>query len=291
MTEAYVVTVGRNHVWVLLDGEHDPRTAELRKTQTREMLVPGDRVETVLRDDGSAFVLHRRERRSVVERTTPGGRHKTLAANIDTVLIAAAFAEPLPNLVMIDEVLAFAQARALDAALLWSKADMVDDVERERLLALYRDIGYPVFEVDARVGYGVTAIEAALQGRITLVLGASGVGKSTLFAALGGISTTGAVSEKTGRGRQTTTAGRLHRLADGVLIDSPGIGEFALEGEEPENVALLWREFAPFLGGCRFIDCRHDREPSCTLRAAVEAGLIAPSRWQSYRRVVERLQR
>lgn len=286
---ARVLSVGRNHVWIAFDNEAAPRTAELRKTKAREMLVPGDRVYAERRDDGSAFVRERLERTSALERHTPGGRKKIMAANINTVLVAAAFDRPTLNMPMLDELIAFGELHNLEATLVFSKADLVSTEAAAAVTTTYRDLGYAVFVVDARTGSGVPELSAYLAERETLIIGSSGVGKSTLFAALGGEAVIGEVSERTGQGRQTTSSGRLHRFTAGTLIDSPGIGEFSLEGVEPAEVATLWRELRALLGNCRFLDCRHLEEPDCKLLAAVSAGKVAPSRHMSYRRAYARL--
>jgi ribosome biogenesis GTPase len=119
------------------------------------------------------------------------------------------------------------------------------------------------------------------------LIGQSGVGKSSLFQALGGDADVGDVS-KTGRGKQTTTAGRLHRFAAGFLIDSPGVGEFELRDLSAAEIARGFVEFAPLLGSCRFSDCVHRSEPGCAVLAAVAAGTIAGSRYDSYRAILER---
>ncbi len=134
---------------------------------------------------------------------------------------------------------------------------------------------------------GVAAVAHALEGAHTLLIGQSGVGKSSLFRALGGSGAIGDVSHS-GRGSQTTTTGRLHRFAAGFLIDSPGIGEFVLTGCTAAEVARGFVEFAPYLGRCRFGDCRHRTEPVCAVRQAVTEGLIAAGRYASYLAITER---
>jgi ribosome biogenesis GTPase len=253
------------------------------------MLVPGDRVQAESRPDGSAYIVSRDERTSRLERLTPGGRRKTMAANIDMLLIALAFAQPPPSLPMVDELIAFGEEQNLKVALVFSKADCVHAAFADDLRERYRSIGYPAYTVDARHSEGVAELLAGLQGHETLIIGASGVGKSTLFAAIGGKAVIGDVSERTGRGKQTTSSGRLHRLESGTLIDSPGIGEFSLEAIHPDHLAQLWIELRDLVGNCRFKDCRHSAEPDCTLRAAVSEGKIHPTRWASYRRAFDRL--
>jgi ribosome biogenesis GTPase len=156
------------------------------------------------------------------------------------------------------------------------------------VLERYTAIGYTAIAVNPKSGAAVPAVRDELAGRQTLLIGQSGVGKSSLFAALGGEADVGDVS-KIGRGKQTTTAGRLHRFTPGgFLIDSPGVGEFELRGCTPAEIALGFVEFAPLLQTCRFGDCTHHSEPGCSVRAAVDAGAIAASRYASYVAMIER---
>lgn len=121
------------------------------------------------------------------------------------------------------------------------------------------------------------------------MLGQSGVGKSSLFKALGADrgARVGEVNERTGRGRQTTTSSRLAYLGHGFLIDTPGVREFSLAGLDGAELAGCFRDLARYIGRCRFPDCRHLEEPDCAVKAAVEAGEIAAVRYASYRRAVE----
>ncbi len=287
---ARVISIARNHIWLLFEDESVPCSAELRKTQAREMLVPGDWVYAEQQSNGAAFVRERLARTSVLERHTPAGRKKLMAANITTLAIAAAFDRPTLNLTMIDELIAFSELHELEALLIFTKADLVSADTVRELTELYRRLGYAVTTLDARKGEGVGALAQQLDHRETLIVGASGVGKSTLFSALGGTASIGAVSERSGQGRQTTSSGRLHRFANGSCIDSPGIGEFSLAGVDYTELATLWRELRPLLGHCRFLDCRHRDEPACALRAARDTGDIAPSRYLSYQRAYLRLE-
>jgi ribosome biogenesis GTPase len=148
-------------------------------------------------------------------------------------------------------------------------------------------LGYDTLVLNPKAGQGIDELERRIAARHTLLIGQSGVGKSSIFRALGGRSVVGDVS-KIGRGRQTTSAGRLHRFPDGFLIDSPGVSDFELHGMTPAEVSHGFVEFRPLLGTCRFTDCVHLSEPDCAVRAAVAAGTIAASRYASYRAILER---
>ncbi len=284
---ARVVSVGRNAAWICFEDEDVLRLAQLRKHVERVALVPGDLVlATPLGDE--RVVVERREPRSfALERTTGGGRTTTMAANIDGIAIVAALARPALHLAMIDELLAFAEIYDIVARLIFTKADIASEVDVPAVLALYASLEYVALVANPKGRTGIAQVERVLAGHRTLLIGQSGVGKSSLFAALGGTADVGHVS-KTGRGKQTTTTGRLHRFADGFLIDSPGVGEFELRDASPAELALGFREFAPLRGACRFGDCVHRGEPGCAVAAAVEAGTIAPSRFRSYRAMLDR---
>jgi ribosome biogenesis GTPase len=283
---ARVLSVGRNAAWVAFDGEHELRVAEIPKRLERLHLVPGDLVVAKALDDGRAVVESREERSFALERTTAGGRRKTMAANVDTIAIVAAFERPPLHPAMVDELLAFAELHGLRAVLLFTKPDLAGAARVEGVLSLYRGIGYRALALNPKEG-SVDAAVAELEGRHTLLIGQSGVGKSSLFRALGGDSVVGEVS-KIGRGRQTTTSARLHRFSDGFLIDSPGVGDFEVHGRPWSETASGFVEFASLAGTCRFRDCSHRNEPDCAVKAAVREGRIARSRYDSYRTIVDR---
>jgi len=285
---ARVVSVGRNAAWIAFEDEAELRLASFRKTNERSMLVPGDLVRATALDDERVVVDGREPRSFTLERTTAGGRTKTMAANIDGIAIVAAFARPSLHVAMIDELLAFAEIHGIEARLILTKSDIAQTPDFvTRTVALYRNLGYGTYLANPKAGDGVDALRVALAGRQTLLIGQSGVGKSSLFRALGGDADVGDVS-KTGRGKQTTTAGRLHRFPLGFLIDSPGVGEFELRDLSAAEIARGFVEFAPLLGTCRFSDCVHRSEPGCAVLAGVASGAIAESRYESYRAILER---
>jgi ribosome biogenesis GTPase len=282
-----VVSVGRNAVWLAFEDEDRLRVASLRKSLERLALVPGDLVLARQVDEEHVLVERREPRAFALERHTAGGRRKTMAANVDGIAIVSALAEPPPHLGMIDELLAFAAIEGIGARIVFTKPDLAGPEFRTVTTALYRQLGYVVLVVNPKAGEGIAAFASELAGHRTLLIGQSGVGKSSLFRALGGRAEIGELS-KSGRGRQTTSAGRLHRFAEGFLIDSPGVGEFELHEAGSALIATGFREFAADRAGCRFSDCTHRDEPGCTIRAAVEGGTIAASRYASYRSIVAR---
>ena len=251
------------------------------------MLAPGDRVDVRPLEDGSVVVDRAHERTFTLERRTARGRTKTMAANVDTLAIVAAMVDPPIRLSMIDQLIAFAELAQRRVILVLTKVDLAGAEDATSLLALYRGLGYTALILQPKRGEGVDEFRAALGSAHSLLVGQSGVGKSSIFRALGGATEIGEVSRH-GRGRQTTTAARLLRLDDGFLIDSPGVGAFELGDVPAGQLAEAFVEFAAFVPQCRFRDCAHVAEPGCAVRDASQVGGIAASRYESYRLILAR---
>jgi len=279
---ARVVAVGRNAAWVVPLGASEPLLANFRKTQARTVLAPGDVVRIRALEDERVIVEGVEPRSFALVRTTAGGRTKTMAANVETLAITVALTDPPPSLPMIDGLIAFAVQHGVQAALFLTKADLAGSAPARALAAIYEPLDVPTLVVQPRSGEGIDALRAFLAGRHALLVGNSGVGKSSIFRALGGVAAIGDLT-RFGRGRQTTTSARLFQTADGFLIDSPGIGEFTLDPLPAVELAHLFVELREPATHCRFHDCRHLAEPDCAVIAAVAAGAIAASRYASYR--------
>jgi len=197
----------------------------------------------------------------------------------------AALTDPPIRLALIDRLVAFAVLHDLDPALILTKPDLAGEAAADAVAGIYRRIGVAVLVLQPKVGRGIAELRALIASRAAMLIGQSGVGKSSIFRALGGVAAVGDVS-RFGRGRQTTTSARLFRMGDGFLIDSPGIGEFTLDPMPAIELAALFVEMGEPARLCRFTDCRHVSEPGCAVRAAVDAGSIAPSRYESYREIL-----
>jgi ribosome biogenesis GTPase / thiamine phosphate phosphatase len=249
------------------------------------MLVPGDLVDASRIADDRVVVDTILPRSFALIRRTGGGRTKTMAANVDTVAIVAALVDPPLHLTMIDGLIAFALQHDVEPLLLLTKADLAGEEAAARIAALYRSVEVPTILLNPKTGRGLDDLRAQLAARSALLVGNSGVGKSSIFRELGGIAVVGDISRH-GRGRQTTTSARLVRLGTGFLIDSPGIGEFELDPMPPSELGWLFLEMREPARACRFADCRHLTEPDCGVRAAVADGRIAPSRYASYKEIV-----
>jgi ribosome biogenesis GTPase len=286
LRRAIVLATGKNSAWISVDGESKPRVAQLRRMSgKRFMPVPGDVVSVRALEDGAALVERIEPRTFTMERRTAGGRAKTMAANIDMLVIVTALANPPPRLVTLDQLLAFCELQDVTGVLVFTKPDLSDPADWERLVGLYRELGYATIVVNPKAGENVEALRDAIRTHRAMLAGNSGVGKSTIFRALGGEAVIGDVS-RFGLGRQTTTTARLYRIGEGFLIDSPGVNEFGLGAIEPHELALGFREMREPARRCRFTDCTHLREPDCAVLAALAQGGIAASRYASYARIL-----
>jgi ribosome biogenesis GTPase len=248
------------------------------------MPVPGDIVSVRILDEGA--VVERIEKRDfTLERRTAGGRSKTMAANVDMMVTVTALADPPPRLVTLDQLLAFSELENILAVVVFTKPDLGSPDETLRLTQLYAGLGYPTIVLNPKRGENVEALRAEIRGHRAMLAGNSGVGKSTIFRALGGGGAVGEVS-RFGLGRQTTTTARLYRIGDGFLIDSPGVNEFGLGAIGAQELAGGFREMHETARRCRFGDCTHLREPDCAVREALAAGEIAASRYGSFAKIL-----
>ena len=281
LRRARVIGVGRNAAWIVAEDEDEPRLSSLRKSANHAMLVPGDLVDASVIAGDRVVVDAVHPRGFVLVRRTGGGRAKTMATNVDTIAIVAALVEPALHFTMIDQLVAFAVQHEVAPLLLLTKADLAGEAAAERVAAIYRGVDVPTLILQPKAGRGIDGLRELLSSRRALLVGNSGVGKSSIFKALGGIGVVGDLS-RFGRGRQTTSSARLVRLGEGFLIDSPGIGEFTLDPMPATEAAWLFAEMREPATRCRFANCRHVSEPDCAVRRAVAEGRIAATRYASY---------
>lgn len=262
--------------------------------RTSERVVVGDRVrlEPEPEAEGALYgIVGVEPRRTLLERRVPEGRgSRPVAANIDQVLVVTAAADPAPVPQLIDRLLVVAEANSIPASVIINKIDL------DAGLALshrFRAAGYQVFSTSVRTGEGIAALAAALAGRTSVVTGPSGAGKSSLLNAVqpGLKLRVGEISQKVRRGKHTTVSAVMIPLhAGGFLVDTPGFSEVGLWGIEPRELASCFPEIRPYIGECKYQDCRHMSEPHCAVQLAVEEGRIAPNRLQSYRMLLAELE-
>ena len=212
-------------------------------------------------------------------------------ANVDALVVFAANVNPITEPFLIDRVAAIAGDQEVAVYICINKCDLDPAMDLSRI---YRNAGFPVICASAETGEGVEELRALITGKLTAFTGNTGVGKSSMLNRLCpelGLAT-GAVSEKLGRGRHTTRHVELYRLGEDTFVaDTPGFASFDTEQMDiilTDNLQYAFGDFAPYLGDCQFHDCSHRTEPGCAIRAAVEAGKIEKTRYESYLRLYEK---
>ncbi|MGZ4958517.1 MAG: ribosome small subunit-dependent GTPase A [Methylomonas sp.] len=260
----------------------------LRKLDT---VVVGDRVLLSMSSPDQGRIEQLLPRRSVLQRPSRGNDTRPVAANLDTIFVVFA-AEPECDFLLLDQYLAVCENCNIDAALVLNKIDLpcAESVEQE--LQYYQSLGYKLYRVSANQKLGIEALREILRGQTGMFAGQSGVGKSSLTNALLPDKSlkNNSVSEITRHGRHTTTAATLYHLPEGGdLIDSPGVAIFGLAGLSEAQLAWGYREFHPFIGKCRFNDCRHVNDKDCAVREAAENGSIPLRRYQRFLKLREKM--
>jgi ribosome biogenesis GTPase len=259
-------------------------------------IVCADRVRFERGDPATSGIVHERlPRDTVVSRVNARGEAETLAANATQLVIVLAD-PPLPDFYLVDRYLAAADAARIPAVVVLNKVEGGSTRLGQCRLELegWRRLGYATLEVSALTGAGLPALATALRARTSLLLGQSGVGKSTLLNSLvpGAAAHTRAIVAKTGKGSHTTSRTTLFRIpGGGELLDSPGVRDFAPGPDLLHQTADGFREIGALAAACRFKNCRHVEEPECAVRAAAQSGAIAERRYRSYRQLLELMDR
>lgn len=262
---------------------------------TRLKLAVGDRV-TLERgaDENGWAIASILPRRSRLARRAPGGGkgERVIAANIDQVIVMFAAAKPEPHPRMIDRFLVIAEANNLLARVIINKVELAGDDIRTRF-AHYEKAGYPVHFISVKQRIGLEEMEAVLAGRVSVVSGPSGVGKSSLLNALfpGLGLRVSDISESVNKGRHTTVGAFLHPLpaGKGAVVDTPGLREIGLWELPVDAFDDCFPELRELRPNCRFADCAHTKEPACAVRKSVEAGDTSRERYESYLKLREEL--
>ncbi|MCG7867143.1 MAG: small ribosomal subunit biogenesis GTPase RsgA [Candidatus Thiodiazotropha taylori] len=271
----------------------DDGSGSIYRCQTRQNIghpVCGDRVIWQQVDEHSGVVTALQPRESVLSRPDYSGRQKPLAANISQLVIVLA-PKPEPSGYLLDQYLVTAETIKIPPLIAINKIDLLTEETESAFIdqfEIYARIGYPIINISAKREHGLDTLIDHLKHETSILLGQSGVGKSSLINALlpDHDIETGRLSEATGLGRHTTSAATCYNLPQGgKLIDSPGVRSFRLTDLSREELEQGFAEFRPYIGQCRFHNCTHGHEPDCAIRAAVERGEIDRLRLENFLRL------
>ncbi|MBK9601104.1 MAG: ribosome small subunit-dependent GTPase A [Anaerolineales bacterium] len=275
------------------------RVQAVREIEHIDPIAIGDQVRFLDAGQGRGLITEILPRRSKLSRPmpVPGQRvfEQVIVSNADQVLTVFAAASPTPKWGLLDRYLVTAEAAGLPSRIIITKMDLANKNETlEKDLAIYRRIGYPIHLVCSSTGDGLEELKQALHGRMSVLIGKSGVGKTSLMNALQpglGLRVKAVSQGDVGKGRHTTSHLQMFELDfGGMLVDTPGMREFGLWDISSEDLASLFPEMERYVGQCKFgLSCQHDHEPGCAIRKAVMSEQINPYRYQSYLRLREEL--
>jgi len=292
-TQALVlVSYGSQGVVLLPDGSR--QRCKFRRKVGRPFC--GDQVMVARADDDSLVVESILPRRNTFVRADERQRKHVIAANLDQAVIVIA-TRPLPSRDLVERYLLAVHSLGIEPVIVLNKTDLevAEDESAAGAIVLghmpdYQALGYTVVRTSCKASPGITELQPELRGGTSILVGQSGVGKSSLINQLlpDLDIQTGALSHATGKGTHTTTSTKLYQFTDGgFLIDSPGVWEYGIWKLEDDELAAGFSEFKPFLGHCRFNDCVHASEPDCAIKQAVADGHILEWRYQSYLRLLK----
>lgn len=297
-TRQGLVTNGTGGVWRVLDDQGNEHEASLRgrlkKTGGGKFpetkLAVGDHVRLEREDEEHGWAIAEiLPRTSRLARRAPGGGRgeRVIAANLDQVIVMFAAANPEPHPRMLDRFLVIAEGNDLAARIIINKIELVGERVAQERFGHYERAGYPVHYTSVKERLGIEGVQSALAGKVSVVSGPSGVGKSSLLNALfPGLGLRVAeISESVNKGRHTTVGAFLHPLpaaSGGAVVDTPGLREIGLWEFPIGELDSCFREFRAPREQCKFGDCSHVTEPGCGVRAAVKTGEISRERYDSY---------
>uniref|UniRef100_A0AB33IUR0 Small ribosomal subunit biogenesis GTPase RsgA n=1 Tax=Prevotella sp. GTC17254 TaxID=3236794 RepID=A0AB33IUR0_9BACT len=267
----------------------------LKGIRTTNPVAVGDYVELITNQEGTAFISAIDDRRNYIIRKSPNlsKQSQIIAANLDLAMLIVTINYPTTSTTFIDRFLAVAEAYRVPVVLVFNKQDLLSEEElhyQQMMMTLYDSVGYQCVAVSAESGEGIDGLRPLLQGKVTLLSGNSGVGKSTLINRLipGARQRTAEISDAHNTGMHTTTFSEMLEVpSGGYVIDTPGVKGFGTFDVEKEELTSYFKEIFRFSQDCRFSNCTHTHEPGCAVLKAVEDHYISVSRYQSYLSMLE----
>ncbi len=258
-------------------------------TDQRHVVVAGDRVSFRREGAEQGLILRIEPRGGTLSRTSRNRRH-VIVANVDQILIMTSAAQPTIKPNLIDRFLITAEQNQLDACIIINKCDLIDPASLQPLIGSYAQMGYRVLMVSARQGWGLNGFRRLLCDRQSVIVGQSGVGKSSILNAIEPDlnQRVQAVSSENDKGKHTTTTAEVFPLSmGGSIVDTPGIRQFQLYDIAPAEVAGLFRDLRPFASLCRFPNCTHLHESECKVKDAIADHRLDVRRYESYCQILE----
>lgn len=269
-----------------------PRVQEVRDIDAVDPVAIGDRVEWLDPGDGSGMIVNILPRKNNLSRQSinqvrrAGDKEQVIVANLDQVVVVFAAARPNPVWTLLDRYLLSAEIHLLPTLICITKMDLVDPQSLSQPIELYSRLGYQFCLTSTISGWGLEDLRSKLQNKVSLLMGKSGVGKTSLLNALQpglGLKVGAVGNGDVGKGKHTTSHLELFPLLGGGIIDSPGMRIFSIWDDNDHEIAWYFREMRPLVGKCRFgTSCSHRDEPGCAIRKAVSQGDIHPDRYRSY---------
>lgn len=289
--DTHVTTKGTGRVITRFGAEllvqcEDKTTLRCTTKRKLDNAACGDWVDWQTNETGTARIGKIHKRKNDITRLTYRGKPRTIAANVDQLIIVSAWL-PEPFWDLVDRYIIAAERLNAEALIVINKQDLADEYAKPEdweALAEYEAIGYRVLHVNGQNGDGIEELHKTMSGKTNILLGRSGVGKSSIAnQIMPDASILTANISTSGEGRHTTTTANLYELTDGAfLIDSPGVRDYVPDNLDPIQLANGYREFIPYLNSCRFSNCTHNHEPQCSIRQAVEDKEVSPNRYQRY---------